>query len=183
MSTSRQHSRDDDRVLIMMRHATADFGWGVEDHERSLSPQGHREAPLAGRWLVHNGFVPEMMLCSSALRTRQTCTWVSSELGDLAPTASLSGRLYEASERDLLAEINAVPEAVRAVMLICHQPAVQNLVMRLASADSDMGAVMELSAGYPPAGVAVLRTSSPWAALDGADARLVNFMVPGDDSL
>lgn len=133
---------------------------------------------MAGRWLLEHDLAPEMILCSSALRTRQTCTWVSSELGELAPTANLSERLYEASENHVLAEINSVPDGVRVLLVIFHQPAVQDVAMRLAGSDSDMDAVMDLSGGFPTSGLAVLRTVEPWSVLDGADARLTDFVVP-----
>jgi phosphohistidine phosphatase len=76
------------RRLVIMRHAKADWPGGVADHERPLEERGHREAPLAGRWLLKHKIVPDFILCSSALRTRQTCTWVCSELGDKAPRPS-----------------------------------------------------------------------------------------------
>lgn len=181
MSVASPTPRHDERVLILMRHAKAGMGWGVDDHERSLSPSGEADAPMAGRWLLDNHLAPEMILCSSALRTRQTCTWVSSELGDLAPTANLSDRLYEASEAQVLAEINAVPDSVRILMVICHQPAVQDVAMRLTGTDSDHDAVMDLSGGYPTSGLSVLRTTKSWAALEQADARLTDFVVPRAD--
>lgn len=178
MSTADTAQRHDERVLILMRHAQAGAGWGVDDHERSLSSSGEQDAPMAGRWLLENGLAPEMILCSSALRTRQTCTWVSSELDELAPTANLSDRLYEASEAQVMAEINAVPDSVGVLMVICHQPAVQDVAMQLAGPQSDMEAVMDLSGGYPTSGLAILRTTESWAGLQGADARLTEFVVP-----
>ena len=178
MTTTDRAGGRDERTLILMRHAQADAGWGVKDFDRPLGRQGTAEAPEAGRWLLESGILPEMVLCSSALRTRQTCTWVSSALGDRAPTASLSDRLYEASDREVLAEICATPERVRSLLVICHQPAVQELAMRLSAPDSDMDAVMDLSAGFPTAGIAVFRLGGAWAELDGADARLTRFRAP-----
>lgn len=175
MTTTTGPDGQDDRTLILMRHAQADSGWGVKDFDRPLGKQGTAEAPEAGQWLVETGILPEMVLCSSALRTRQTCTWVSSSLGERAPTASLSDRLYEASDREVLAEICATPERVRSLLVICHQPAVQELAMRLSAPDSDMDAVMDLSAGFPTAGLAVFRLSGSWVELDGADAQLTHF--------
>lgn len=178
MTSTPDASRHDERTLILMRHAKADPGWGIADFDRGLSRQGTSDAQVAGAWLLENSFLPEMVLCSSALRTRQTCTWVSHELGELAPTAGLSDRLYEATDAQILAEINATPERVRCLLVICHQPAVQELAMRLASADSEMGATMDLSSGFATAGLAVLRTGREWAELDGADARLMRFHTP-----
>lgn len=178
MTSTSETTGPDERTLILMRHAQADAGWGVADFDRPLGKQGQAEAPEAGQWLLDSGELPEMVLCSSALRTRQTCTWVSSVLGDRAPTASLSDRLYEASDRQVLAEICATPERARSLLVICHQPAVQEVAMRLAAPDSDMDSVMDLSAGFPTAGLAVFRLQKPWAELDGADARLVGFRSP-----
>lgn len=178
MTTSPDASRHDERTLILMRHAQADPGWGIPDFDRGLGRQGTVDAPAAGAWLRETGLLPEMVLCSSALRTRQTCTWVSNELGELAPTASLSDRLYGATDAQILAEINATPERVRSLLVICHQPAVQELAMRLAASDSDMDATMELSGGFRTAGLAVFRTGREWAELDGADARLMRFHTP-----
>lgn len=178
MTSTPQSPAADERTLILMRHAQADPGWGIADVERGLGRQGTAEAPVAGRWLLESGHLPQMILCSSALRTRQTCTWISHELGELSPTAGLSDRLYEATDAQILAEINATPERVRTLLVICHQPAVQELAMRLASPDSDLDAVMELSGGFPTAGMAVLRTAAQWAELDGADARLIDFHAP-----
>lgn len=178
MTSTSQIADRDERTLILMRHAQADAGWGVADFDRPLGSQGRDQAPTAGQWLLDSGNLPQMVLCSSALRTRQTCTWVSSALGDRAPTASLSDRLYEASDRQVLAEICATPERVRSLLVICHQPAVQELAMSLAAPDSDMDSVMDLSAGFPTAGLAVFRLQKPWVELDGADARLVEFRPP-----
>ena len=120
--------------LVIMRHAKADWPGGVADHDRPLEERGHREAPLAGKWLVKHDVVPDFILCSSALRTRQTCTWVCSELGDKAPTPKLEGGLYAASAQRMLTVINHVPDTVTTLMVISHMPGVQDLAMHLAKA-------------------------------------------------
>lgn len=167
--------RSDARTLIVMRHAQAVMPWGTSDFDRPLTATGREQAPAAGRWLVEQGVVPEMILCSAALRTRQTCTWVCDALGEKAPTASLDERLYNCAPSELLRAVNRTPETVRSLMVIAHYPGVQELVMRLAAPDSDYDAVMEASSGFSPASLAVLTFRGEWAALDGADARLVAF--------
>lgn len=166
------------RRLVVMRHAKADWPGGVDDHDRPLEERGHREAPLAGRWLVDQGVVPDFILCSSALRTRQTCTWVCSELGEKAPTPKLETGLYAASATQMLAVINHVPETVTTLMVIAHLPGVQDLAMHLASRDSNHDAYMDAASKYPTSALTVLETEKPWAELDGQDARLVSFAVP-----
>ena len=163
------------KTLVIMRHAEADMPWGTGDFDRPLTRRGREQAPAAGRWLLEHGAVPEMILCSAALRTRQTCTWVADALGDEAPTASLDERLYNCSPATLLAAVNRVPETVDSLLVIAHYPAVQEVAERLTSRDSDYDAVMDASAGFPPSALAVFSFDAAWAALDGADARLTAF--------
>ncbi|MGG5172699.1 SixA phosphatase family protein [Pseudarthrobacter sp. J1738] len=164
--------------LVILRHAKADWPTGVDDHNRPLEERGHRDAPMAGRWLVEHGVIPDFILCSSALRTRQTCTWVCNELGDKAPTPKLENGLYSASATRMLTVINHVPDTVTTLMVISHMPGVQELVLHLASRESDQDAYMDLASGYPTTGLAVLELEKSWAELDGADAKLTHFAVP-----
>ena len=60
------------RTLVLMRHAKSDYPAGVPDHERPLAPRGTREAGLAGDWLREHAPAIDAVLCSSAVRTRQT---------------------------------------------------------------------------------------------------------------
>lgn len=161
-----------------MRHSKAAFPLGVEDHDRPLAQRGHTEAPLAGKWMMENGVVPDFILCSSALRTRQTCTWVCQQLGEKAPTPKLESGLYAAGATSMLSVINHVPETVGTLLVITHMPGVQALALRLASRDSDQDAYMDLASGFPTSSFAVLEHSSRWATLDGQDAELKNFVVP-----
>ncbi len=161
-----------------MRHAKAAYPPGVADHERPLAERGHAEAPLAGRWLREHGAVPDFILCSSALRTRQTCAWVCHELDQLAPTPKLEDDLYDAGMSRMLALINHVPEAVTSLLVITHLPTVQELTMHLASRDSDPQAYADAAGGFPTSALAIFGLDSSWAELDGQDAVLQDFVVP-----
>lgn len=163
--------------LMLMRHAKSDWHGDVPDHERPLSARGHRDAPLIGTWMVEHDAVPDLILTSTALRARQTCTWVCKELGEKAPTPRLEGRLYAATATEMLTVINHVPETARSVLVISHLPGIQNLAMRLASVDSDEDAVVDLATHYPTSGLTVFEHASPWAELDGRDAVVTHFVV------
>lgn len=162
---------------MLMRHAKSDWPNNVPDHERPLSARGHRDAPLAGHWMVNNDAVPDLILCSSALRTRQTCTWICKELGDRAPTPKLEDGLYAASASEILSLINNVPETVTSLLVIAHMPGVQQLAMRLASVDSSEDAVVDMATHYPTSGLTVLRHDTDWALLDRRDAEVTDFVV------
>jgi phosphohistidine phosphatase len=164
--------------LMLLRHAKADWPRDVADHERPLTSRGHRDAAAAGRWLLENGTLPDFILCSSALRARQTCTWVCQELGDKAPTAKLEDRLYEAPPARILSLINHVPATVTSLLVVAHMPGVQDLAMRLASVDSDEEPVLGLATDYPTTGLTVMEYDGDWPALDGRDARVRAFAAP-----
>lgn len=167
--------RSSSKTLIVMRHGEAAMPWGTGDFDRQLTERGAQQAAAAGHWMVEQGLVPEMIVCSAALRTRQTCTWVCDSLGEKAPTASLEEQLYNCSPQHLQAVVGQTPETVRALLVIAHYPAVQEAALSLASRGSDYEALMDASGGFPPSGTAVLAVDKPWAALDGADADLVAF--------
>lgn len=166
------------RRLILMRHAKSDYPLGVSDHERPLAARGHREAPTAGAWLVENDVIPDYIICSDALRARSTCAWVLSELGEKGPTPYVDSRVYSAGVSELCSIINEVPDTVSTLLVIGHQPTLQELALRLASVASDEEAVYELAMNYPTLGTTVLETAHPYSHLDARDAQVTHFVAP-----
>jgi phosphohistidine phosphatase len=171
-------STDSPKRLVIMRHAKSDWPLGVADFDRPLLPRGHAEAALAGTWLREHDLVPDVILCSSATRTQQTCAGVLNELGDDTPAPELHDSLYAASPSRMLAVLNHVPETANCVLLLAHMPGVQELVDHLASPDSDDDALADATAHYPTSALTVLELQKPWAELDGQDARITQFVVP-----
>lgn len=165
--------RHDAKTLIIMRHAEAD--WGLDDFNRPLTRRGHEQASKAGQWLVEQGFVPEMLVSSAALRTRQTTTWVSEALGEKAPTASLDERLYNAPASALVSTITRAPQGVQSLMVVAHLPGVQDAALELARPDSDYDALMDASHGFSPSSVAVFDVYDDWSELTSGGAFLKAF--------
>lgn len=148
------------------------------DRLRPLAASGADDAPEAGRWLRENDWVPDSIVCSDALRTRQTCLWVCEQLGEKAPTPYLDSRIYSAPAAKLISIINETPESVQTMLVVGHMPTVQDVAMRLSAADSDEDAVLAMASNYPPLGLCAFSFDGPWAELDGRDARLEHFEVP-----
>ncbi|TLP75749.1 SixA phosphatase family protein [Nesterenkonia sphaerica] len=167
------------KTLLVLRHAEAGHSFSGDDFARTLTESGQAQACQVGRWLLGSSCVPEMTVVSSAMRTRQTSIWISHVLGDQAPTAELDDRIYLGSEAQLCSVLNETPETVSTLLLIAHMPGVQELSMRLTSAESQESAALEMATQWPPAGLARFELSKPWAELDGRDAVLTDFVTAG----
>jgi phosphohistidine phosphatase len=142
---------------------------------RPLAPRGRRDAKRIAKHVRGLGLEPELVLCSSAERTRETLDLVRPSLG-AAPTVSLEDELYAASANELLERLHAVPEAVASVMLIGHNPGLQDLAVLLASAGEDLP---RLEAKFPTAALATLELpNTSWRGLSRGDAVLAAYVVP-----
>jgi phosphohistidine phosphatase len=153
------------RRLILLRHAKSAWPVGVGDHDRPLARRGRQEAPLAGRWLNEHAREIDLAVCSSANRARQTWVRVAEEL-DSVPELCVSERLYAASAENLIAVARELPDAMRTVLFIAHNPGLESLVSDLARTDCRMKtcsiAVLSGSGTW-------CRIAPGWAALDAAE--------------
>ncbi|MFJ2246618.1 SixA phosphatase family protein [Streptomyces sp. NPDC087862] len=162
--------------LIVLRHAKSAWPEGVPDHERPLAGRGRRDAPAAGRLLHETGRVPDLVVCSTARRTRETWDLVAAQLS-ASPEVVFEQRVYGASVPALIGVLRDVPERQRTVLLIGHHPGVQELVLSLAG-DGDAEAFGRARVKFPTSAVAVLELPGPWARLAPGAAELTDFAVP-----
>ncbi|MEU2546761.1 histidine phosphatase family protein [Streptomyces roseolus] len=171
-------SVDTTRRIVLLRHAKAD--WGQEtDHERPLAERGRKDAPVAGRRLARTGIPFDLALCSTAARTRETWKLAVHELAE-RPRTVYEERIYEASPGELIALLNEVPEDVRDLLVIGHNPGMQGLAEVLAG-DSEGDALARMNrTGYPTSAFAVLTFTGTWKSVEPGSARLVDFWTPHD---
>ncbi|MEV0495294.1 SixA phosphatase family protein [Streptomyces atratus] len=162
--------------LIVLRHAKSAWPDGVPDLDRPLSGRGRRDAPAAGRRLREAGRVPDAVVCSPALRTRQTWDLVSPELG-ATPTVVHDPRLYEASAAELLHVVREMDESCRTLLLIGHSPGVQDLVVALAG-EAAVDCLARARRKFPTSAIAVLTLPGTWKRLAPGSCALVDFAVP-----
>lgn len=161
-------------TLYLLRHAKS--SWAdpkLQDRERPLAPRGRRDAKRIAKHLLRLDYQPELVLCSSAARTRETLELVRPALG--TAMVMLEDDLYAASSNELLARIRLVPDAVASVMLIGRNPGLQQLGVVLASAGDDLE---RLEAKFPTAVLATLAHAKSWSRLAPADATLAAYVVP-----
>jgi phosphohistidine phosphatase len=168
---------DTSRRLILLRHAKSDWP-DVPDRDRPLAKRGKRDAPVVGRWLHDQGYLPEIVICSAARRTRETWDLVAAELGG-SPSVTFEPRAYAASALTLLYLVRELPAACHSALLIGHNPGVSELASTLIEAAGD-DAPGTPGLRFPTAAVAVMEFSGGWAGLSLAGARLVAYTTPAD---
>lgn len=162
------------RTLVLLRHAKSTYPAGVADHGRPLAPRGIREAGLAGDWLRANLPAIDEVACSTATRARQTLE----RAGIDAPVRYVE-RLYDATPGTVIGEINTVADAVTTLLVIGHQPAINQVAIGLAGAEgTDPTTAQQASTKFPTSAIAVLRLPGSWAQLQLGGAALVGFHVP-----
>ncbi|MDT5093788.1 MAG: phosphohistidine phosphatase [Mycobacterium sp.] len=163
-----------ERTLLLMRHAKSDYPTGVTDHERPLAPRGVREAGLAGDWLRASAPPIDLVLCSTAVRTRETLA-----LTKLTAPVTFTDRLYDAVPSTVIDEINGVDDDVTTLLVIGHEPAMSSVALGLAETSTDENDAAEsISTKFPTSAIARLRTGSRWRGLGFGGAELVSFHVP-----
>jgi len=169
------------KELLLLRHAKSSWDDpAIEDFGRALALRGRKAAPLVGRELAARGWIPEKVLVSSALRTRQTWDLVRLELGNSAPPVEDSRILYMAPAAQILAVLRVVPSEISSVLLIGHNPGLEDLARRLAGPGSDEAALARLARKYPTAALARFVHEGSWSTLDFAGPRLTHFLRPKD---
>src|ERR1700689_1956715 len=120
---------DTRRRLMLMRHAKADWP-DVADQRRPLAKRGRNDAPVIGRWLREQGYLPAVVVCPPPRRTRQTWELVAPELGG-SPKVTFDDRAYDAGEMALLYLARELPASYQAGLLIGHNPAISDLAASL----------------------------------------------------
>lgn len=151
-----------------MRHAKSDYPDGTPDHERPLAGRGRRDAPRVGKWLASHGYRPDLVLCSTARRARQTWDLVAAELGS-QPPVRYEPRIYEASPLGLLLLVRELPAEAGTAMILGHNPGLGDLAAGLSG-----GQVTS----FPTAAVAVLRIAGPWESATPEDGTRLALITP-----
>jgi len=169
------------KTLLLLRHAKS--AWGdprLDDHDRPLNGRGERAAKAMADHIARQGPRPDLILCSTAMRTRQTLAPLLKRLEGPAPPISLENGLYLASEDALLGRLQAVADDVPTVLLIGHNDGIGQLAADLAG-DGPSDALAALRAKYPTGALAVLRVpDGPWTDLKAGSAKLLEFVRPRD---
>ncbi len=163
--------------LFVLRHAKSSWDDpGLEDHERPLAARGRRACVVIAAHIRAAGVEPQLVLCSSSRRTRETLEGI-----DPPGERVIEKELYLASAQDVLERLRRLPAELGSVMLIGHNPTSQMLVLRLTHRDDAAANGPERAAverKFPTGALATLTFEGEWSELAPGRARLVEFLTP-----
>jgi phosphohistidine phosphatase len=164
------------KTLILFRHAKSSWAGNIEDHERPLAERGRKAASVMAKWLAGKGLKPTVALVSTAKRTQETWALAAPELGKI--TKRDVAEIYEAPAERILDAIQAVEPSVEALLIIGHNPGMEDLAHLLMRGDGgEAGARMRKK--FSTAGIAVLDLPvDDWTEVRSHIADLVNFATP-----
>src|SRR5262245_19623739 len=164
--------------LMLLRHEKSDWTKPSQrDRDRVLAPRGRSTAPQIGTYMARHKLLPEQVVCSTAVRTRQTWELVAAALPK-APAVTFEDGLYDADPDDIIDVIQATPGDVRSLLVLGHNPGLHE-VANLLVATGDLDARERLGEKLPTAGLAVIDFAfGSWDKVHPDSGRLDRFVVP-----
>jgi phosphohistidine phosphatase len=167
------------KSLTLLRHAKS--GWDdpvTRDFDRPLNPRGRRAARAVGAAMRAQGLGFDLVLASPARRVTETLEEVGESFG--AIRADYEERLYLASAATLLDIVRHVPDGIGRLLLVGHNPGMEELALRLARRGSDR-LRGEVEIKYPTGTVAEIELPvERWADVKEGTGRILRFIRPRD---
>jgi phosphohistidine phosphatase len=170
------------RRLLLLRHAKAAQDSGEGDHARALTERGRQDAVHMGHAMDTRGYIPNLALCSTSRRTMETWELIGPELAK-SPEAEFTRDLYLASPRNILRQIQQTRDGVKSLLLIGHNPGIEDCAARLArkpASKAESHNLETLREKFPTCALAVLDFDvESWSDVTG-EGILLEFIRPRD---
>jgi len=170
------------RRLLLLRHAKAAPGGSKSgDHGRALTDRGRTDAAKIGVAIQHKRYTPGLVLCSTAERTVETWRHVGAEL-DLAPQVEFLDELYLAPAKTIANSIRAVRESTEAVLVIGHNPGLEECAKALVGkprSEAERKRLETMAEKFPTSALAVIAFDvNDWSAVVAGNGVLNDFLRP-----
>ena len=160
------------RTLLVLRHSKSAYPEGVADIDRPLAPRGVRDAVTLGGWLLSQGLLPDQVVCSTAMRTRQSWDLISGQLAwpDEDPSVvRYDPRVYNAAVADLMAIVAETPPGAAMLALVGHNPGAAQLVLALTG---------ETRLSFPTSALAMIEIRPDWERAAPGSGSLAGYWTP-----
>lgn len=166
------------RRLMLLRHAKFDsIPAPPRDHEHPLSPAGRETAPRVANYLAKHALNPDLVVCSTAVRARETVDLGASAF-ERKPRIIYDSRVYNADPDRLLKVVHETPDAVHTLLLVGHNPGLQCFA-GLLIATGEIEIRQQLLADLPPTGLAIIDFQvDDWRKVHAQGGRLDRFVTP-----
>jgi phosphohistidine phosphatase len=168
-------------TLQLLRHAKSRHdNPELADYDRPLAPRGIRAAKAMGKAIAQHGLIPELVLCSPAVRAAETWRIVSGELSKVPKTRTIED-IYDFGDGGrLLDVIRSQGGNARSLMLVGHNPSMEELARRLIGKGPEI-LRQQLAAKFPTGAMAVIDfRDCTWAEIAEGSGELIHFMRPAD---
>ncbi|MES9884381.1 MAG: histidine phosphatase family protein [Sedimenticola sp.] len=165
------------RELLLLRHGKSDWAVGVDDYHRPLKKRGRRSVRKIGEWLQHQELKPDWVVCSSAERALTTAVRCCKVMGITEDAIHTERRIYMAYFTDLLAVLSDLPATASRVLLVGHNPGLEELLSYLVAGKLTIPPDGKL---LPTATLARLQMPDDWSALQRGDAAVSLILRPGE---
>ena len=168
------------KTIYILRHAKSSWADGsLRDHDRPLNARGRAAAPRVGAHMQDAGYLPDLVLCSTATRTRHTLDAVLSEL-QVEPAIEFEEELYLAGPSEMLDLVRSGPETAESILLVGHNPGMGMLAAAL-SGDGPPESVHLMRSKFPTAGLAIIELNvNRWKDVVSGCGSLKEFVRPRD---
>ena len=164
--------------LFLLRHAKAEWAEpGQRDYDRALADSGIADARAIGRAMAERGLEPDRIICSGAVRARQTLDAVIEGGGMNIPT-QFDENLYATDAPGYL-EVAAASGETGDLMLVGHNPMLEDVAIALAR-EGDPDLIDAIHLGFATAGLAVIAFDGPHDGIEKATGTLEQYLTPGD---
>lgn len=167
--------------LLLMRHAKSSWDSpDLPDRDRPLNARGRHATALMRQAMRDLGLEPDVILVSTAQRTRETLALL--EPWNETPLREEMDSLYLAPPASLLDALHNVADTARSVLIVGHNPGLHELALSLAAPqgqdDIHREPLLGLTRGFPSGALAEFSVAVPWSRLAENGGRLVRFITP-----
>jgi phosphohistidine phosphatase len=163
--------------LMLLRHGKSDWATSAGDIDRPLKERGKRDAKRLGSWLHAHGLVPDFVVTSTAKRAWGTARRAADNMGLDRDAIVQDERIYAASVPALMTILRDCPDSAKRVMLVGHNPGMEELVRHLAGDEIEVPADGKL---MPTATLARLTIPGSWGDLRAGCASLDSIIRPAE---